>query len=119
MGILIHAQIESISTRKDKTVKLVIGTQELPNKQAGELFSLQNNLVNCYLSTNAIQTDMLAEIDKVSVEMIETIKSPSKRMKAVFFILWKQDNNGYDDFELFYRNRIEMIIEQLKNKISQ
>jgi len=117
MGILIHAQIESISTRKDKTIKVTIGTQELGNKQAGELFQLQNSLVNCYLSTNAIQTDMMSEVDKVSSEMIETIKSPSKRMKAVLYILWNQDKKGYDDFELYYRNKMEIFIESLKNKI--
>jgi hypothetical protein len=119
MGIIIQAQIESISTRKDKTVKLIIGTQELPQSKAGELFSMQNNLINCYLSVNAISGEMMEEIDKVSVDMIETIKSPSKRMKAVYFLLWKQSNEGYEDFELYYRWKIEAVIDFLKNKLDK
>jgi len=119
MGILLQVQIEGVSTRKDKTFKLILGSQELSNKQAGEIFQLQNSLANCYLSTNAIQTDMMAEVDKVSADMVETIKSPSKRMKAVLYLLWKQDNNGYEDSELYYRNKMEIFIDSLKLKIKE
>ena len=38
--ILLPAQIESIASRKDKTVRITIGTQELTPAQAAELFQL-------------------------------------------------------------------------------
>jgi len=119
MGLIIQAQIEGVSTRKDKTVKLTIGTQELSHKDAGELFSMQNNLANIYISTNGITNEMMDEIDKVSVNMLETIKSPSKRLKAVFFLLWKQNNEGYEDSELYYRHKMEGVINFYKSKFDE
>jgi len=119
MGILIHSQVESISTRRDRTLKIILSTQELPQSKAGELFSMQNNLANIYISTNGITNEMMDEIDKVSVNMIETIKSPSKRLKAVFFLLWKQNNEGYEDSELYYRHKMEGVINFYKSKFDE
>jgi hypothetical protein len=118
MGILIQAQIEAISTRKDKTVKLTIGSQELPNSKAGELFSMQNSIVNLYLSNNPIQDEMMAEIDKVSIDTIDKEKSPSKRLKAVFFILWNNTDKKAT-FDEYYRQRMEQLIEHFKTKIEE
>jgi hypothetical protein len=118
MGILIQAQIESISSRKDKTVKLVIGTNELPNNKAGELFSMQNSIVNLYLSNNPIQDEMMKEIDKISIDTIDKEKSPSKRLKAVFFILWNNTDKK-TTFDEYYKQKMEQLIEHFKNKIKE
>jgi hypothetical protein len=115
--MILQVQVESVSTRKDRTYKLVLGSQELDPKQAAELFGLNNCLAYCYLSVRQIQTDIMVEIDKQSIDMVDTIKSPSKRMKSVLFLIWQNDNGGYDDFELFYRNRMELMINQLKQKL--
>ena len=115
--MILQVQIEAVSTRKDRTYKIVLGSQELTPKDAAELFQLNNTLAYCYISPRQIQTDLMVEIDKASVDMVETIKSPSKRMKAVLYLIWQKDNGGYDDFELFYRNRMERMIEQLKSKL--
>jgi hypothetical protein len=116
MGILIQAQIEAISTRKDKTVKLTIGSQELPNAKAGELFSMQNSIVNLYLSNNLIQDEMMAEIDKVSIDTIDKEKSPSKRLKAVLYVWWEQSDK-IGTFDEFYRIKMEEIITHFKSKL--
>lgn len=115
--MLLQIQIESVSTRKDRTYKLVLGTQELSPKDASELFSLNNNLAYCYISPKRIESEMIDKIDEASIDMVDTIKSPSKRMKAVFYLIWQGNNGGYEDFELFYRNRMEMLISQLKERI--
>ena len=40
--IIIPAQLESVGTRKDKTLKLTFGTNELSPAQASELFTIAN-----------------------------------------------------------------------------
>ena len=117
MGILVQAQIESISSRKDRTVKVVIGTQELPPDQAGELFSLNNNLANIYISANQISGDMMAEIDKASVESVDSIKSPSQRLKAVFYLNYNQNPEGFNSFDLYYLHQMEKVINHYKKKL--
>lgn len=115
--MILQVQIEAVSTRKDRTYKIVLGSQELSPKDAAELFQLNNTLAYCYISPRQIQTDIMTEIDKASIDMVEQIKSPSKRLKAVMYLIWKEDNGGYDDFELYYRNEMEKIINHFKNKL--
>jgi len=38
--IIIPAQLEAVTTRKDKTLKLTFGTNELSPSQASELFTI-------------------------------------------------------------------------------
>lgn len=117
MGILLSAQIENVSTRKDRTLKVVIGSQELPANKSGEIISLQNNLCHVYISDKPIESAMIVEIDKVSIDILQDEKSPSKRLKSVFYLLWKQNNEGYKDSELYYRYKMEQVIDFYKNKI--
>ena len=44
-------------------------------------------------------------------------KTPSQRMRNVLFILWKQDPEGYKDFNLYYISRMEKFIDALKENI--
>jgi hypothetical protein len=48
-------------------------------------------------------------------------KSPSQRLRWVLYKLWEQsaDKDSYNnEFELFYRAKMERIIDTLKDKIS-
>ncbi len=117
--MILQIQVESVSTRKDRTYKLVLGTQELSPKDATELFTLNSALAYCCISPKPIQSDVIAEIEKASAEIVDTIKSPSTRLRSVFYLLWKQDNEGYEDSELYYRNKMEKVIEFYKEKLEQ
>ena len=44
MQITLPASIESIATRSDNTIKIVIGTQELPPNEAAILFQIKGSL---------------------------------------------------------------------------
>ncbi len=44
-------------------------------------------------------------------------KSPSKQLRDVFYVLWKQDDEGYDDFEVFYDSKINKLISHYKKLI--
>lgn len=46
----------------------------------------------------------------------DNTKTPSKRLRAVLFLLWKQQGeNG--DFENYYRVQMEKFIERIKNEL--
>jgi hypothetical protein len=119
MGVLIQAQVENIATRKDRTIKLTIGTQEMNPKQSSELFQLNNNLVNIYISPNQILSEAMSEIDKTSVDQVETIKSPSQRLKAVMYLNYHNNPAGFNDFDTYYKNKMEEIIKHFKNKLDE
>lgn len=118
MGIITQVQIESISTRKDRTIKIVLGTQELSSVKAAELFSLNNNIANIYISPNQITNEMIKEIDKASINDLDNVKSPSQRLRSVIFLNYKQNNEGFNTFDSYYLNKMEKFINHFKDKLN-
>lgn len=116
-GIMLPAYIENITSRKDKTVKITIGTQEISQGNAGEVFSLLNTLAVVYISPKEISQKEIDQVDKINPELEG--KSQGQRIRGVLFILFTQNNEGHKDFEAYYKAKTEMYIEHLKGKINQ
>lgn len=114
-GILIPGYVEAIRTRKDKTVALTIGTQELTPEKAGELFGINGKLVTCYLSAKGITQDEEEIID--SIEPNLPGKTPSQRLRNVLYRMWEANSEGYSDKNLHYIHWMEKIIDGLKLKL--
>jgi hypothetical protein len=114
-GILLPATIENISTRKDRTVKITLGTQELSPAKAGELFDLMNKLSVTYISPKSIAQSELDQVDALDPEFEG--KTQSQRLRNVLYKLFQQDPEGHKDFDNYYRAKTEKIIEHLKTKI--
>lgn len=113
--ILLKATVENISSRKDSTLKIVVGTQQL--KEGAELFALQNELVSIGISRlNITQEDveLIAE-NKFGVEDVPNKKSQSQRLRGVLFLLSQQQ--GDVDSDVFYKRTMERIIEFYKAKL--
>jgi hypothetical protein len=45
-------------------------------------------------------------------------KTPSKRLRSVLFILWKQ-KGSVGDFEVYYREQVEKIITKIKSMLDE
>lgn len=115
-GILISAILENITTRKDNTLKIVLGTQEMSGGKAGELFAQMNKLIAIYFSPKEAVSDAeLSQVDAINVEFKG--KTQSKRIRDVLYILFMQDNQGFKDFDSYYRHETELYIETLKSNI--
>lgn len=115
-GIMFAAQVEGLRSRKDKTVALTLGTQELNPEKAGKLFNTNGHLVTCYLSVKEHISDEQKEIID-AVEAPQQGKTPSQRLRNTLYVLWQQEPGGYEDFNLFYIHKIEKIIDQIKAKL--
>lgn len=115
-GILLASTIENISTRRDGTIKVTLGTQELTASRGGELMALNGKLAAVYISPkDTIPQKELDQVDAVDVDMPG--KTQSQRLRSVLFILYEQANEGYKDFQGYYRAKTEAIIQELKNNI--
>jgi D-serine deaminase-like pyridoxal phosphate-dependent protein len=94
-GLLLPVIVENITTRKDNTVKLTLGTQELSPSKAGEAFNLLNKMATCYLSPKEI----------------------SQRIRNVLWLLHQQENEGFSQFDAYYKFKTEQIIDHYKSKL--
>lgn len=116
--ILLPAQLEGVSTRKDKTLKLVFGSQELSPNDAASVMTLANSF--CFL---AIKPETFTETEKelmaqVKADMLtNNAKTPSQRLRGVLYVLFTTNNEGFDKFDAFYTHHISRIIDQYKLKI--
>jgi hypothetical protein len=114
-GILIACIVEKITTLKDKSVKLVLETQEITPSRAGELFTLLNSLATVYISPAEVSQREIAQADAIEPEMPG--KSPSQRMRNVLFLLWQQDQEGFKVFDMYYQHKMEKYINELKQNL--
>lgn len=118
MGVLLSAQVENITTRKDRTLKIVIGTQEIDSKKMAELMSLNQNLAHVYINSTNITPEQVEVVDSAEKEVIEgTGKSQSQRIRAILYKLWVQNNEGFKNANDFYVSKTEAIITHLKKQI--
>jgi len=109
-SISVHTNITSIRSRRDGSLGLSLETPELNPKQKVLFMELQN--VEC----ETIFTPL--DFNDGSVEIKTSIdnKSPSKRLRDVLFVWYKQDGSK-ELFDVWYSHRIERIIDWVKSKL--
>jgi len=115
--IILPTIIENITTRRDKTWKLTIGTQELSPEQAGEVVKLNQEYCYLALKRNEFKSRDVEIISSLQSELEFSDKPPGQRLRAVLYRLWEHEPEGYKDFELFYRFHMEKVISHFKTKL--
>lgn len=115
-GLLLSCQIERVATRKDRTVSVTLGSQEMSPAKAGELVSLANKIVCVYISPKeTIKQSELDQVDQINPEFPG--KTQSQRIRAVLFVLWEKKPENFKDFDSFYKFKTEAIIDHYKTLI--
>lgn len=114
--ILIPAQIEGITSRKDRTVKITLGTQELAPNKAAELFSLNQSLCYVAIKREDFQPEEIDAIESAKAS-IDSAKTPSQRLRGILFVNFQNDPEGYTEFQSYYVGKMEQICNHFKNKL--
>ena len=114
MKIILECQIDGIASKVDGTVSVKIGTQELDKNAAGDLFGLRGKHCKVLISDSNI-TDLEAElVDNTAIVGSAKKKTDSQRLRGIFFLLAQQKDV---DFEQFYREQMNILIEHFKTKL--
>lgn len=117
-GLLLAAQVENVSTRRDGTLKLTLGCQELNQSRAGELIAMQNKVCAVYISQKeTVSQQVIDMVDDTSVDMPG--KTKSQRQRAVLYRIWELDKEGHKTFESYYAAKMEAHISELKQHLEQ
>lgn len=112
--IKLPAYLTGFSSRSDGSAGLRFATQELNEQEFGELKRNLNQFGYLLFKESTIQDE---DIPKDNI-IDDKDKTPSKRLRAILFVLWKQKGDN-SDFELYYRNQVEKIIEHIKSKLDE
>ena len=117
-GLLLAAIVENVSTRRDGTLKITFGCNEMSSAKSGELVSLQNKVVAIYISPKeTIPQSVLDHVDSVDCDMPG--KTKSQRQRAVLYRIWELDKEGHKTFESYYAAKMEAHISELKQHLEQ
>lgn len=115
--IIIGATLESYRSLKDRTVKVVFDTNEpTPEQFLGIAQSIQQ------FGYLIFKSSPLKEAEKKAIAEMEHLdedntKSPSKRLRSVLFVAFQNDSKGFQNFDSYYKNRMEEFIGIVKNEL--
>lgn len=115
--ILIPAILESFRSLKDRSFKLVFDSNELtPDQLSGISQGLQQ------FGYLAFKIEPFTQREKEAIEELESSyedqrKTHSQRLRAVLFRCWENENEGYKDFESYYKYRMELLINHFKGQL--
>lgn len=117
--LTIPCAIESVSTRRDKTIKITVGTQELTPAQVSELLNQWAGGIGVMAFKGEqfnYNDEALLNNLKIDAEELGS-KTPSQRLRAVLYILFQNSPDGHKDFSTYYAAMIERFIDMIKKRI--
>jgi hypothetical protein len=108
------SMIESVSTRADGTIKIVIGTQELTPEHMAALFTLKGAQGYFLFSENEIKE---IDIPKEPSPEFKSDKTPSQRLRAALYVYWEKNTGKTKPFDEWYKNWIEKKLTEIKETL--
>ena len=115
--LLTGAIMESYRSLKDKTIKITFETNELTPEQLTQIALHNQKFGFLAFKEDAFKEDEKSFINDLESSYEDKGKTPSKRLRNVLFVMFKQDNKGYDNFSDFYNYRMEQFINHIKSKL--
>ena len=109
--IQIPAILDGFSLRKDGGAGVRFVTNELSDADVSEIKHFYGKFGFLLFKESEFAQE---EVPKEDPE-IEG-QSPSKRLRSVLFVYWKQ-HMGTGDYETFYRQQVEKFIHHVKDKL--
>lgn len=109
--IQLPAYLSGFSSLKDGGASIRFATNELSAEDFGLLSEYRNDFGYLLFKGNEFTAS-----DIPATQAEDTQKTPSKRLRSVLFLLWKQTgSNG--NFEDYYRTQVEKFIDHVKSKL--
>ncbi len=115
--LVIAGFFESFRSLKDHSYKLLFETSELSPEKLSHLGTSLQKAGYLAFKSDPFKTEELQTIDGIEADFEDVGKSPSTRLRSVLFLLWKKTPEGYEDFNLYYRFKMEKLINHYKEKL--
>jgi len=114
MILQVPAILTNVSLIHDKGLRLSFSTNEMSYREKQDAIELHDSFGHLLFSPNTISD---RDIPKENAE--DRTKTPSKRLRAVLYVMHTQQGGKPEDFEPFYREKMEKLIDQIKARLDQ
>lgn len=115
--ITVPAMITKVETLADKTLKVVFNTQEITRDQKADLMDADHQLGWLVFAADGEGADGVSIPSEAPASVFDDIKSPSQRLRAVLYKQWELNTDHSIAFEIWYRARMEFIINSEKENL--
>ena len=115
--IIIPAILTSYKCLKDRSLVLTFETNEPSPEQIVNVAMSVQYAGFLAFNKDAFKTEQLNIINETKAEYDDPTKTPSKRLRGVLFVNFKNNNLGFTRFEDYYIHQMEKIIDYFKSKL--
>jgi hypothetical protein len=113
----IQSVIDKVQTMVDGGLKITIQTNEMNPEDSASLFGMKGKAGWMLFKPSIIKEEDIIDVPEEVTEFKKD-KTPSQRLRAVLYILWEQRKKE-EDFDTYYKRRMNILIEKLKENIDQ
>jgi len=110
-----HVIIDGVNKKKDSTLSIKLGTNELNPEETAKIFAMGNQQVWCVLSETELKEKDLDIPDFIPDYSGQ--KSHSQRLREVLYRVWEKYNDGNKSSDQYYRDTMEKLITNYKDKL--
>jgi len=107
------ALIDGINAKKDRTLAIKLGTQELSSEESSHLFDLMGKQLWVGIAETPIE---ILDVPETLPEM-HGDKTPGQRLRGLLYVLWENKTDKKRTFPQFYEDYMFKLCEQLKAKL--
>lgn len=115
MIIQFSAQLDGVTQKKDRTLSIKLGTQELLPEETAKIFEHGGHQLWVALAENAVRREEI-----VIPEAVEDLdnKSPSQRLRDRMAAYYKETKGNFEGFDEWYRKSLERIGQSYLDKLN-
>lgn len=113
--ISLSISIQKVESMADRSLKLIMYTQELWPEDMSKLFTYNQKQCFALIGENPIM-EIPKELESTLWTSAKEWKSPSQRLRNALYRLWEQDNIWLQ-FETFYKDRMDKLTNNVISKL--
>jgi len=112
--IIFPGLLKSHRSRVDGTLDIVFETNEISPSQMADIHSQRGTFGYIAFKEEPFKTKEKEIIENLETDYDDGKKTDSQRLRAVLYLLWKKEPEGYQDFNLYKKFKMEKIINHYK-----
>jgi hypothetical protein len=118
--LLLPAQFDGYTNKKDKSVVLRFITQEQSAPQIAHIHGMLDEFgALMFKGGSEITQAEKAELSSLDTDLYDNPRTQSQRIRASLYVLWQQKPEGFTDFPGYYKFKTDRIIQGIKDQMDQ
>lgn len=115
--IILPATLENLRTLKDGSLKIQFETLELTPQDTLGLLENMNQFGYLAFKKEPFREEEKQVMEDLKTDFDDKKKTEGQRLRAVLFLMWKKNDEGFKTSVQHYSHHMEIIINHFKSKL--